>query len=45
MSEFKVSATDRDEAVEIGHEAFRAALLKAGAPLTRRIGGSTLAQG
>lgn len=33
VSEFRVSATDRDEAVEIGHEVFRAALLKAGAPV------------
>lgn len=35
-SEFRVSATDEDEAVEIGREVFRAALLKAGAPVDER---------
>lgn len=31
-AEFRLSASDEDEAVETGHEVFRAALLKAGAP-------------
>ena len=40
-SEFVVSAADADEAEAIGHEVFRAGLLKAGAPPRRRTGGSS----